>query len=178
MGYNPIRVSTCTCPALPCLSRRPANHAPPCSACRAALLAARCPALPVAPPRWWRAALPCLTRRPAGRRVALPCPRAALLATAPPYSACASPCPARALHCWLLRQPALHARCPALPARHPAGRRPATCATLLRAALLPALPCYCPPCCAQPCWPPPCPALVARRSSLAGRRLALPCALP
>ncbi|CAI7879152.1 unnamed protein product [Closterium sp. NIES-53] len=83
--------------ALPCPSRRPASRAPPSPACRSALLATRCPALPVAPPCWYRVALPCLC-------VALPCLRAALLAAAPP--------------CWPPRRPAL-------PARRPAGGRPA-----------------------------------------------------
>ncbi|CAI7878979.1 unnamed protein product [Closterium sp. NIES-53] len=115
---------------------RPDGRALLCPACRAALLALRPPALPVAPPCWSRAALPCPSRcpasaappcparappcwpprrpalpvrRPAGHHVALPCPRAALLAAA-------SPCPACAPPCW----PPL---CPALPVCRPAGRR-------------------------------------------------------
>ncbi|CAI7757603.1 unnamed protein product [Closterium sp. NIES-54] len=69
---------------LPCLSRRPAGRALPSTACRAALLAPRRPALP--------------TRRPAGRRAALPCLRAALLAAALP---CQLRHPALAFDTWL-----------------------------------------------------------------------------
>ncbi|CAI7889228.1 unnamed protein product [Closterium sp. NIES-54] len=73
-------------------------------------------------------------------------------------------------------------------ARRPAGRHPA--ARVLpycpRTALLVAAPPGCTPpscprhpaACAPPCWQPHRPALLARRSSLAMRRLALPCALP
>ncbi|CAI7887680.1 unnamed protein product [Closterium sp. NIES-54] len=90
---------------LPCPSRRPAGRALPCPARRAALLVARRPPVPVAPPsRACRTALLCL-------RVALPCTHTALLAPAPP-------CPAHAPPCWPPHRPAL-------PARHPAGRRPA-----------------------------------------------------
>ncbi|CAI7753008.1 unnamed protein product [Closterium sp. NIES-54] len=177
--------------ALPCparraallVARRPAGRAPPSSTCRVALLVAaspcptrappcwppRCPALPACHPALpakrtagSRAALPCL-------RVALPCPRAALQ-TVPPC------CPRRPA----ASRPA--ARCPA--GRHPACAPPCC----QRATLLAAEP----PCPAHapPCWPPHRPALPARcpagrhpalpvrRSSLAERHLALPCALP
>ncbi|CAI7911347.1 unnamed protein product, partial [Closterium sp. NIES-54] len=90
------------CPALPCPSRRLACCAPPCPARRAALLAARRPSLP--------------TRCPPDHRVVLPSPRAALLAAA-------SPCPTRTPPCW-----PPHRR--ALPARRPAGRRPVIIYTL------------------------------------------------
>ncbi|CAI7901806.1 unnamed protein product [Closterium sp. NIES-54] len=84
------------------MSRHPANRAPPCPAYRAALLAARCPALLVAPPCWLRAALPCLTRHPAGRRPCWlpPCPLAALLPVRRPAGRrTALPCPCAALPC-------------------------------------------------------------------------------
>ncbi|CAI7802257.1 unnamed protein product [Closterium sp. NIES-53] len=153
----------------------------PCPAHRTALQAERCLALPVTPPCQSRAALPCWlrtalpspSRRLAGSappspacriapacsraalpclRIALPCPRAALLSAAPP-------CPARAPPCWSPHHPAL-------PARRSAGHR--TALPCPRAALLAAaLPCHL-----------HCPALAARCSSLAMRRLALPCALP
>ncbi|CAI7857773.1 unnamed protein product [Closterium sp. NIES-54] len=122
-----------------------------CPACRAALLAARCPALPVAPPSLPRAALPCELHRPA-----LParCPAGR-----------APSCPARAPPCQLPHRPNLPARRPtSLPCRPslPA-RRPTAC----RAAL---------PRLRAACWPPRRPALPARRP--AGRRAALQAAKP
>ncbi|CAI7919973.1 unnamed protein product [Closterium sp. NIES-54] len=86
----------------------------PCLACRTALLAARCPSLPVAPPSLPRAALPYTSRRPAGcapPSPALPCPRATL------------PCPRAALPC--PRAALLAARRSALPAHRPAHRQAA-----------------------------------------------------
>ncbi|CAI7810663.1 unnamed protein product [Closterium sp. NIES-53] len=80
----------------------------PCPARRTALLAARCPALPVAPPCRQGAALPCPSHRPADRAPPSPACRVALLAAA-------SPCTARAPHCWQPRRPTLPARHPALP---------------------------------------------------------------
>ncbi|CAI7878275.1 unnamed protein product [Closterium sp. NIES-53] len=114
----------------------------PCPARRAALMAARFPALPVAPPCQPRAALPCLSRRPAG--CALPCParRAALLVARRPPLPVVSPWrpPCR---------PALPARRPALLARRPAGPSPAR---------------------ALPCLPLHRPALPACRPALAAHR--------
>ncbi|CAI7758558.1 unnamed protein product [Closterium sp. NIES-53] len=163
----------------------PTSHAAlPCPACRPALLAARCPALHIAPPSLPRAALPCVLRRLAGCAPPCPCPRAALLAVRCPAlpthtsAACraALPCP---------RAPLLAARRPALPAHSPAAcratllatrrpalpaRRPGGCRAILpcpRAALL----AVAPPCPARapPCWPqrrpdlPTCTSLVPAR---------------
>ncbi|CAI7856278.1 unnamed protein product [Closterium sp. NIES-54] len=137
-------------------------------------MAARFPALPVAPPCQPRAALPCLSRRPAG--CALPCParRAALLVARRPPLPVVSPWrpPCR---------PALPARRPALLARRPAGPSPARalpCLPLHR----PALP-ACRPALAAHRFPsrvPPRPALrtsivFARRPA---RRAVLACVLP
>ncbi|CAI7923590.1 unnamed protein product [Closterium sp. NIES-53] len=122
------------------------------------VLVYRCPAPPVAPPCWLCAALPCLSRRSTGR--VLPCPahRTALPATRRPALPIAPPC-------WS------HAALP-FPSRHPACSAPLSPAcrvTLLATA---------PPCpaLAPPCWPPRRPALPARHP--AGRRHALPIALP
>ncbi|CAI7878679.1 unnamed protein product [Closterium sp. NIES-53] len=159
---------------LPCPSRCPTvalphrrTAAPPCPACRAALLAAHCPSLPA--------------RRSAGHRATLCSPHAALCSPAgraPPSPACrvallaaASPCPARAPPCWPPRRPALPARRPALPAHHTAGSRaalPSLRAALMAAAQLPAPPCYALPCC--PCRPAAARPLAC---SPAGRRTAL-----
>ncbi|CAI7859512.1 unnamed protein product, partial [Closterium sp. NIES-54] len=124
----------------------------PCPACRAALLAARYPALPVAPPCRPSAALPCLSRRPATRAPPCPACRAALLDArcSAVLVACHPPLPV-ASPCWPPRRPAL-------PARRPASSRAAS------------------PACASPCWPPRRPALPARRP--AGSCPALPDALP
>ncbi|CAI7887829.1 unnamed protein product [Closterium sp. NIES-53] len=144
--------------ALPCPSRCPAGRALPCLARRGALHVASHPALPVAPPCWPCAALPCPSRRPAGSAPPSPACRVALLAAA-------SPCPARAPPCWPPRRPALPAHRPALPTHRTNCTR--TALPCPRAALLAAaLPCHL-----------RCPALAARRSSLAVRRPALPCAL-
>ncbi|CAI7781113.1 unnamed protein product [Closterium sp. NIES-54] len=69
--------------ALLCPSRHPSGRPLPCPACRAALPAARRPALPVALPCWPRAALPCPSRRPAGSTPPSPALRDLLLALDP-----------------------------------------------------------------------------------------------
>ncbi|CAI7886360.1 unnamed protein product [Closterium sp. NIES-53] len=72
---------------------------------------------PRQPPCWLRAALPCPARAPpCWPRVVPPCPRTALPHAVPPCPARAPSYPARAPLCRLPRRPAL-------PARHPAGRR-------------------------------------------------------
>ncbi|CAI7889848.1 unnamed protein product [Closterium sp. NIES-53] len=139
----------------------------PCPARRAALLAACCPAVPVAPPCRPSAALPCPSSRPASRAPPCPACRAALpyqthrpAGSTPPSPArrfallaTVSPCPARAPPCCPPRRPAAHRA--ALP--YP------------RAALLAAAPSC--PSRALPYWPPPCPANCA---ALPWPRAALP----
>ncbi|CAI7810525.1 unnamed protein product [Closterium sp. NIES-54] len=148
------------CPALPV--------APPCPACRAALLAARCPA---------------------GCRAALPYPRVALLPATPPFAARAPPFAARRAALCSPRTALCSPRAaicnPRAALLLPALQR----ATLLPNALLPAPPCCAPPCClrrpaaarpasrrpaasAPPCWQSHRPALPTRRH--ADRRPALP----
>ncbi|CAI7812055.1 unnamed protein product [Closterium sp. NIES-53] len=128
--------------------------APPCPACRAALLATAPPFAACAPPFAARRAdlssprAAICSPRAALLLLALPCPRAALLAAAPPFAARAPPLADRAPPIAPVRRPAA-----ARPAtRSPAGRHPTARTALLRTDLLLAPPGCCPPCCAQPCW--------------------------
>ncbi|CAI7926506.1 unnamed protein product [Closterium sp. NIES-53] len=137
------------CPALPCLSRRPAGRRVAlCSPPRRPLQPVRCHLQPVRRPLQ-------PARCPAGRRAALCSPCAALFQpAAPPFAAHEPPLAARAPLFAPARRPAA-----ARPAtRSPAGRRPAARIALLCATLLLAPPSCYPPCCTQPCWPvPSCP---------------------
>ncbi|CAI7783588.1 unnamed protein product [Closterium sp. NIES-53] len=189
MGSPPACTSSCrpvpTCRVCPVISGK--LHCPTSRVALSCLL--RCRA-------GRRVALPCLTRRPAGHRVALPCPRAALLTAALlPAPPCCSRHPAAARPAARRldgRRPAT--RAPPCWQPHRCPHHPARAALLLRAALLAdaLLPVRRPAARAPPCWQLHCPALPTRRpalplhysaldacrSSLAMRRLSLPCALP
>ncbi|CAI7732636.1 unnamed protein product [Closterium sp. NIES-54] len=161
------RIAACAspCPARakpPCRPHHPAARRP---AARAALLL---PAL--------LAGALLLACRPAGSRTALPatpcCAPPCWTAPCCPHNLAARRPAARAA---LLLPALLHAALlvgALLPVCRPAGSR-----TAARTAL-PAPPCSCPPRCVPPYWLLPCPALAARHSSLAVRRLSLPCAPP